>query len=377
MEESSIAETNHLELALRGARVWNPWRRENSSIRPDLSNARLIGKNLTGLDLMQADLNGAQLNGAVLTGAGCQGANFSGATLVGAKLNGASLVEADLTDSDLSEALLNGANLNEAKLIRTKLRGAKLIGANLDRAYIVESDLRGADFTEACLQHCSIVNSNLDTAILRGCRIFGISAWDVSLEDAVQSNLIITPQEQASIQLDSLEVAQFVYLLLNNSKIRHVIDTITAKLVLILGRFTPERKTVLEAIRDELRHQDYLPVLFDFDKPTNRDITETVSTLAHMARFVIADLTDARSIPQELARIVPDLPSVPVQPILLASKKEWSMYETFSRYEWVLPIYHYENQAALVSDLPEKVIAPAEQKANEQVRYMLPKIKMF
>lgn len=345
-------------------------------VRPDLSDAHLIGTNLTALDLMQADLSGAQLNGAVLTGASLNGANLGGVTLIGAKLNGVSLVEADLTDADLSETLLNGANLNEAKLIRTKLRGAKLIGAKLDRAYIVESDLRGADFTEARLQHCTIVKSNLDTAILRGCRIFGISAWDVSLEGAVQSNLIITPQEQASVQLDSLEVAQFVYLLLNNKKIRHVVDTITSKLVLILGRFTSERKPVLEAIRNELRRRGYLPVLFDFDKPTNRDITETVSTLAHMARFVIADLTDAKSIPQELSRIVPILPSVPVQPILLASKEEWGMYETFPRYDWVLPICLYDDQATLISDLPNKIITPAEQKANMQVSYNLLKPKI-
>jgi 5-methylcytosine-specific restriction endonuclease McrBC regulatory subunit McrC len=99
-------------------------------------------------------------------------------------------------------------------------------------------------------------------------------------------------------------------LLLNNQKIRHVIDTITSKVVLILGRFTPERKAVLDAIRKELRQRDRLPVLFDFEKPTNRTTEETVSTLAHMVRFVIADLTDAKSVLQELRSIVPNSPSV-------------------------------------------------------------------
>jgi hypothetical protein len=42
-----------------------------------------------------------------------------------------------------------------------------------------------------------------------------------------------------------------------------VIDTITSKAVLILGRFTPERKAVLDAIGDELRKRDHVPVLFD------------------------------------------------------------------------------------------------------------------
>jgi len=66
--------------------------------------------------------------------------------------------------------------------------------------------------------------------------------------------------------------------------------------VLILGRFTDERKAVLDALREELRKRDYLPILFDFDVPARRDITETMSLLARMARFVVADITDAKSI---------------------------------------------------------------------------------
>jgi hypothetical protein len=117
------------------------------------------------------------------------------------------------------------------------------------------------------------------------------------------------------ITVDNLEVAQFIYLLLHNEKIREVIDTITSKVVLILGRFTPERKAVLDAMREELRRRNYLPILFDFEKPARRDLTETVSTLAHMARFIIADITEAKSIPQELQRIVLDLPSVGSTPL--------------------------------------------------------------
>jgi hypothetical protein len=161
-------------------------------------------------------------------------------------------------------------------------------------------------------------------------------------------------------------MAQFLYLLLHNQKIRHVIDTITSKVVLILGRFTPARKLVLEAMRDELRRRDYLPVLFDFEKPAGRDLTETVGTLAHMARFVIADITDAKSIPQELMAIVPNLPSVPVQPLLLASQQEYGMFEHFRRYPWVLEPFVYEDEEHLSRSLNQWVISPVEAKAKAQ-----------
>jgi hypothetical protein len=111
------------------------------------------------------------------------------------------------------------------------------------------------------------------------------------LERAVQEDLIITPGDEPGITVDNLEVAQFIYLL-HNEKIRDVIDTITSKVVPILGGFTEERKVVLDALREELRRRDYTPVLFDFDKPASKDLTATVQTLANMARFIIADVTD-------------------------------------------------------------------------------------
>ena len=86
--------------------------------------------------------------------------------------------------------------------------------------------------------------------------------------------------------------------MLHNQKIRDVIDTITSKAVLILGRFTDERKTVLDAFREELRKRNYLPILFDFDKPTSQTTDETITLLARMSRFVIADISDAKSVLQ-------------------------------------------------------------------------------
>jgi hypothetical protein len=151
--------------------------------------------------------------------------------------------------------------------------------------------------------------------------------------------------------------------MLHNQKVRDVIDTITSKAVLILGRFTAERKAGLDALREELRKRNYLPILFDFDVPATRDITETVSLLARMARFIIADLTDPSSIPKELEAIVPGL-AVPVQPLLEASSQSYAMFKDYWKYDWVLPVYRYEGLEPLLAALADKVIAPAEGKVE-------------
>jgi uncharacterized protein YjbI with pentapeptide repeats len=396
-----MANEEHLAKLREGVAAWNSWRKEKPGVKPDLRYADLHGMELDGADLSgsnlcranlvnvslrEADVRESLLAEADLTQSDLQEADLSwsdfhqtklvAANLTEADLRVANLLGADLNEADLSKAMLykanlSGANLNGASLWEANLSGANLKGATLNGANLSEANLNGADLSGALIQgsnllHSMLVRTNLQNADLTGCSVYGLSAWDLQLDGAIQSDLKITPPGAAAITVDSLEVAQFIYLLLNNERIRNVVDTITSKVVLILGRFTPERKAILDAIRDALRKRNYLPVLFDFEKPASRDLTETVSTLAHMARFVIADITDAKSIPQELERIVPDLPSVPVQPLLLASQHEYAMFEHFRRYPWVLEPVIYESEVELLGYLDRKVIAPAEAKAQEQ-----------
>jgi hypothetical protein len=79
-----------------------------------------------------------------------------------------------------------------------------------------------------------------------------------------------------------------------------------------------------------------------------------------------------RSIPQELNVIVPDLPSVPVQPLLLKQSKEYAMIEHYKRYPWVLPLYRYETQDQLIADLVEQVIKLTEQREITPYKWVHP-----
>jgi hypothetical protein len=88
-----------------------------------------------------------------------------------------------------------------------------------------------------------LIRTDFSHADLTGSSIYGITAWDVKLtNDTRQEDLIIAPPGEPVITVDNIKVAQFIYLLRNNEEVRGVVDTITSKAVLILGRFTPERK---------------------------------------------------------------------------------------------------------------------------------------
>jgi hypothetical protein len=132
--------------------------------------------------------------------------------------------------------------------------------------------------------------------------------------------LVITRNDEPEITVDNIEIAQFVYLLLHNEKIRDVIDPVGKKGVLLLGRFTEGRLAVLERLRDELRKRGYLPIVFNFDKPETKTFTETIRVLAGLSRFVIADVTDPQSVPAELQAVVPTV-MVPFLPIIEKGKK--------------------------------------------------------
>jgi|SRR5579871_586324 len=100
-----------------------------------------------------------------------------------------------------------------------------------------------------------------------------------------------------------------------------------------------------------------------------------VSTLAHLARFIIVDLTDPSSAPHEVATVIPQT-VVPVQPLLLQDlltvngkvmqRREYAMFEDLRRrYHWVLPTLHYQDTTELLTSLQAQIIASAEQKARE------------
>jgi hypothetical protein len=306
-------------------------------------------------DLLGSDFRGSDLSGRNFSDADCTGADFTGANLTGAVFQRATCIQAKFTgarlvDADFSSAVLHLANFDDADLTGAQMMLAQLVVASAQRA----------NFTRADLGMASIVNSNLSGATLVGTKIYGLAAWNVQLDGATQDGLVITRGDEPAITCDDVEIAQFIYLLLENAKVRKVIDSVTSKVVLILGRFSEERKAVLDAIRESLRQLDKTPILFDFAKPSSKDVLGTVETLARLARFIIADITDPKSVPLELAYVVPNIPNTPVLPLLLEGSSEFSMFDDLRRrHPWVMETQRYHDEASLVTALPA-LIAPAD-----------------
>ena len=306
-----MANEEHLKILRQGVAAWNEWRETNPVLQPKLRGVDLRAVSLLSANLSRADLRDTDLRGATLAAV-------------------------DLEAADLQRANLTSVNLSGANLRRTKLTGAQLIGTNL-----------------------------LD-ATLTGSYVYGVSVWDIIVsEGTTQQDLIITPWNEPVITVDNLEVAQFIYLLLNNQQIRKVIDTITSTAVLILGRFSEERKLVLDALRDALRNKGFLPIVFDFERPQGRDFTETIKVLAGMSCFVIADITNPRSAPLELQATVPDY-MIPFVPILQDGESAFSMLSDLrTKYDWALGTRTYQSCQELIECLDDAVINPALEKRHE------------
>ena len=157
----------------------------------DLTNAVLIGADLTNANLSRANLNGANLNETSLTGAHINYADLSNSNLTGVDLSNASLEYANLYGAELSDAVLSNVQLDGVKsgniigqpttltgrlggkfglrsgyivgryvdLSNASLKYANLSGLNLDYADFTDADVSGANFKNSTLLYTDFTNA--------------------------------------------------------------------------------------------------------------------------------------------------------------------------------------------------------------------------
>ena len=334
----------HLEiLKKRGIAGWNLWRRQNPNLIPNLrrgSLSDLFGDDSTITIRSKPIKKGQRLK---------KGHRLD--------LAGVNLSHADLSNSMLEYAILDEADLTDANLDGANLADARLIGAHLDRAILRDANLRrtklnGAHLADANLMYAQLNGADLSGADLSRANIYGISAWNVTVsDDTIQSNLRIENHNEASITVPSLEMAQFYYLLKDHKRLRDVISAVIDKGVLLLGRFSDERKAILDAVAAELRKMGYLPIIFDFKKIPGRDLIETIKTLAGLSRFIIADISQPKSVSHESPEIIKDI-KIPFVPIIEQGEQPWATFSALSLYPWVIQPYKvYATKGELIGML--------------------------
>ena len=374
------------ESVRRGSnRFWNQWRKNHPRVVPDLRGVILAGAwlrafnfdraRLDGAVLDRADLASVRLEQASLRAADLYYANLSSvhgrkANLSGARLGNATLRRGDFRSATfLDDAYLNHANCQEANFSRAKLAGANLTDADLTSTRFDGADLTGAQLDGAILNRSSFLGASLRSASVGGAFIRHVQT-DRKTDQrdlGVDVHVVWERARGRMIEFDQaqdLRLAQFHDVVDEHGAVANLISASAKRVVLILGRFLPRRKRVLDRLADALRARGKVPVVFDFPGPAEREVSDTVRFIAGMSQFIVVDLTKASSVPLELQATIPDL-MVPVLPIVQSGEAVFAMFSDLQRrYAWIQPTVSYKDADQLVRHVDDAIIDRAERAAE-------------
>lgn len=300
-----------------GVEAWNGWRGRHRSDQIDLS-----GTDLTRCDLRRANLSNANLTGANMRGTRIMGANFTGANLTDADFRQANLGEACFDDATalrarFVEADLRWSRLNGANLTRASFYGADLTGCDLSGSQMYRTDLRWANLSETVISNANLTDADLYHADLHGarlndndmsqarldlatladgeivnCTIYGVSAWDVKLDRAVQSELIISQPGEPLLAIDDLDAAQFVNLLLHSPVLRERVSGVNSRIALLLAARVPGSDERIANVEAVLRRAGWITIHYDVGAAHTQELPAMLQALMRCCGATVVDLED-------------------------------------------------------------------------------------
>lgn len=227
-----MANKEHVKKFKAGPEAWNYWRRNNPSIIPDLSGAKLSGRNIDHMDLSGVNLTNANLSrvrgthvdftGTIANGAKFDKAQlgedsrFEGTMLVGASFKNATLHNVtfdmmrnfsnpeqksapnhnrtDASYADFSNAKITNSKIGMNVMHDLNLRHANFIGTTFGLTNFSGSDLSQANFSnnqslskvkftpETILNHVDFTRANLSGCSLEGLKLQGAHFEDTNLQ---------------------------------------------------------------------------------------------------------------------------------------------------------------------------------------------------
>ncbi len=275
----------------RSSRLWNRWRESHPRVVPDLRRVVLVGRQFRGIDLRRARLDGAMLSRTELSGAHLERASLTEVDFEFANLSWVHAEKADLSGAQLKNATLHRADFRGATCLNdTSFAHANLQEANFARAKMAEADLTNADLTKGCFDGADLTAANFSDAVLdgtsflgaklRGAMLFGSFVRRVRTDDKTdQHDLALdvhvawekrTPGKIIKFtDVNDIHVAQFHDILEEPGSVAKLLAASTQRIVLILGRFLPRRKLVLQRLAAALGDRGKIAVIFDFPGPND------------------------------------------------------------------------------------------------------------
>jgi uncharacterized protein YjbI with pentapeptide repeats len=387
-------------LRQRSPRFWNRWRTHNPKVVPDLRGLWFAGGVARGFNLRRARLDGgrferADLAGVHLEGASLRDAHFWHADLTNVRADGANLSGANLRGADLAHASFRDAtalpresrgtsfthaNLRQADFTSASMPEARLSDADLTQARFDRANLKGALFNDAILDGTSLVGADISGAHIYGAFVRRLAIDETTRQDGLFLDIHVWERNRAAprrkqyganlsavevVEVDDIQLAQFHNIVDEWGSVGRLLSATTKRVVLILGRFRPARKRVLNALAAALRRRGKVAVVFDFPSPQDREVSDTVRFIAGMSEFIVVDMTDASSVPLELQATIPDL-MVPVLPIVKSGQPVFSMFSDLQRrYFWIQQPVSYDSAQQLVEHVDDGIIVRARQAAEE------------
>ncbi|MBN1697519.1 MAG: pentapeptide repeat-containing protein [Spirochaetales bacterium] len=282
---------SHEEIILKGAAVWNKWRKQNKGplhfTKPFWYNCPCKdgkqGKGMNKLDFCTIELSGASIHSAF-----AEGLNIQDAAITDCLFE-----EGDFSRANFSNTIFKNTRFNKTILTDAVFNGASFINCNLNRVNLTNAEFCLKEITETV--------------------VYGVSAWDLKTCDEMrQSRLIIErtydlysdiiAAGKIPLMVDDIELAQFIYYLSDHKKVRNLLNILNARGVLLLGRFRDGGLERLYSMAAWLKKRGYTPMIYDFERPDILDNTETVVTMAGLSKMILADLSGP-SVPHELHAI--------------------------------------------------------------------------
>lgn len=328
------------KIILQGASSWNQWQKENKGPvhfakpfwydSPDSQGRQVKGGNrldLSGLNLTNASIHNAFAEGLIV--------------------RNSKIIDCHFEEGDFSRA-----NFSGTEFVNTRFNKTIFTDANFD----------GASFRNCNLNRINLANASFCLTEINETVIYGVSAWDLKTCDEMkQSRLIIErtyelysdiiASGKIPLMTDNIELAQFIYYLSNHKKMRDVLNIFNSKGILLLGQFKDGGIERLYKLNDWLKEKDYMPMIFDFERPVNMDYTETVVTMAGLSKIIIADLSGG-SVPQELHATLTNFQ----KPIIAYSKTgAYSMFKDLKRKNPYVLSFEYTDDDIMFEKMEEKL----------------------